>query len=261
MSISGTLYTIKISHFCDKVRWALELSNASFTEVPMIPLLHVGILKKNNILGSSTTPKFVTKDGKLIPSSGEILEYLYQNGEKWLYPNQESRDLEKYFDKELSDSSRTIIYYYLFTAKDNTFLKRSFQKGFGPEEVKFVEQKFETLMKPGMMKFMNINEKTTKESFERISKIFKKVEELLSDGRKYLANTDSISAADITFAALSYPIIMPFYMQDIFVDIKDMMSIQEYKEILENFRNTIPGKYILDLYQKRGDKINFRSKI
>lgn len=58
------------------------------------------------------------------------------------------------------------------------------------------------------------------------------VERLLSDGRAYLCG-DSISAADITFAALAFPVLLPEETADVFVEYDPRRLPRGYVEIIK----------------------------
>src|SRR5687767_5358619 len=93
-------FTIKVSHFCDKSRWALDCSRSKYEEITSTPLFHLFNLYHTG--GTTTsTPFLITSEKKLLKESYDINQYLFLNGNKWIYPNEESRELEKYFDREL----------------------------------------------------------------------------------------------------------------------------------------------------------------
>lgn len=55
---------------------------------------------------------------------------------------------------------------------------------------------------------------------------------MLSDGRAYLCG-DSISAADITFAALAFPVLLPEETADVFVEYDPRLLPRGYVEIIK----------------------------
>lgn len=55
---------------------------------------------------------------------------------------------------------------------------------------------------------------------------------MLSDGRAYLCG-DSISAADIAFAALAFPVLLPEETADIFLPYDPRSLPREYVEIIK----------------------------
>ncbi|MEO1185792.1 MAG: glutathione S-transferase domain-containing protein, partial [Cyanobacteria bacterium J06636_27] len=91
-----------------------------------------------------------------------------------------------------------------------------------------------------------VDEESVAQAYEQIKSVFAKVSDLLADGREYLIG-DKISAADITFAALTAPILQPPQHP-----IKSSESRKLPKKMLsgiKEFRGTIAGQFALDLYE------------
>ena len=108
------LITITLSHYCEKVRWALDYLNIDYIEESHSPLFH---RRYTSRYGGTTVPVLVTAERALI-NSQEILHYLDRLAEnKKLYPEEpQLRDrvetLEKLFDEKLGVATRTWGYYY-----------------------------------------------------------------------------------------------------------------------------------------------------
>mmetsp|Transcript_22598 Transcript_22598/g.49044 ORF Transcript_22598/g.49044 Transcript_22598/m.49044 type:complete len:101 (+) Transcript_22598:302-604(+) len=54
-----------------------------------------------------------------------------------------------------------------------------------------------------------------------VDKAFDRVSSLLGDGRKYLCGTDVMTAADLTFCSLAYPLVLPDEKGSVFVSWAD----------------------------------------
>ena len=50
-----------------------------------------------------------------------------------------------------------------------------------------------------------------------VDEVFDRVSALLKDGRKYLCGTPAMTAADVTFAALAYPLVLSTEKAAVFV--------------------------------------------
>jgi glutathione S-transferase len=72
MSTNFRLITIPISHYAEKVRWALEYLQIPFQELPHMPPFHRRATKKH---GGTSVPILVT-DTMAIADSTDILRYL-----------------------------------------------------------------------------------------------------------------------------------------------------------------------------------------
>lgn len=94
---------------------------------------------------------------------------------------------------------------------------------------------------------MGINEEGRAKAMQRIKDVFAEVEELLSDGRKYLTGP-SFTAADLTFAALVAPAIGQKYAS--IKDYKERQHEPEMNSVIEELRQTKAGQFGLRLWQE-----------
>ena len=69
-----TLYQFPNSHYCEKVRWALDYKQLDYRIINLLPGLHVDRTAKK-LAGSSSLPILV-HDGKALQNSSDILTYL-----------------------------------------------------------------------------------------------------------------------------------------------------------------------------------------
>ncbi|MFN8576150.1 MAG: glutathione binding-like protein [Candidatus Sericytochromatia bacterium] len=115
---------------------------------------------------------------------------------------------------------------------------------------------------------MNINNETAERSRNKILEVFNLVEEKLLDGRKYLTG-DKITSADISFASLGAPVIMPKNYKaykkkyEIDSDLNKDTNIEDkeqdfindlpiiFADEIREFRKTRAGKFISNMYKIR----------
>lgn len=245
------LMTIPPSHYCEKVRWAMDYSKIKFLEKAYPAAFHLLGTKKYK---GSSTPLLITNDG-IFKDSTDILKYLdsklddksklYTNDEK---TKKEIEDLEELFDTQLGVHSRRWAYYYLFKEKPE-LIKKAMCIG----QQSFIESLFKILfplIKNLMLKSMNINEKSMQRSKSKIDEVFHKVEEILKDGREYLVG-DTFTAADLTFATLAIPVIAP--KQYKYLELNELPD--EMKKEVLNYRNSLAGQYVLKTFEKRNVSI------
>ena len=110
------LISIGISHYVEKVRWALDLGSREFTEDPHLPgvqMFYTLPVTKDK----SMTPCLVTRNAEtpFITDSTEILRYLQASDSSlsWLYPEDlapQIADWEDYFDQQLGVAVRRFAY-------------------------------------------------------------------------------------------------------------------------------------------------------
>jgi len=241
------LITIPPSHFCEKARWALDLLDVPYREEAHAPILHVRPVRRAG--GSRTTPVLVTDVGAFGDST-DILHFLddrHAEGSS-LYPGEESQrreveELEELFDTELGPHSRRIAYFHLLPDRrlvTESVLDRV--SGFDS----FVFRLLLPLMRSLMRKGMNINEASAERSLARVREVFERVGERLADGRTFLVG-DRLTAADITFAALSAPVILPRNYGSRLPTLADLPDA--VLELIEEMRETTAGSFALRLYR------------
>eukprot|EP01126_Amoeba_proteus_P045989 TRINITY_DN5178_c0_g2_i1.p1 TRINITY_DN5178_c0_g2~~TRINITY_DN5178_c0_g2_i1.p1 ORF type:complete len:144 (+),score=21.52 TRINITY_DN5178_c0_g2_i1:551-982(+) len=112
---------------------------------------------------------------------------------------------------------------------------------------KFFHKSIIALMKSNMM----IKRENCEKAEGEVKEVLRKVEGMLADGRRYLFNTERLTAADITFGALMSVIVRPPLLKEI-VNVDLPAKFEPFtKEIL-----TSPaGKFALRLYEEdRGVK-------
>lgn len=119
-----TLFTIGFSHYCDKVRWALELiSGYDFEERPYLPLVHIPMVLAHTGGKNTMTPTLVTQDGRPHTNSTDILHYLQQSHPEtasFLYPPAQQKDIEEFeklCDDKLGPNARILAYGHIFSSR------------------------------------------------------------------------------------------------------------------------------------------------
>lgn len=207
--MTRTLVTIPISHFCEKARWALERAGLEYSEQRHIQIVHIAAAKRAG--GGRSTPVLRTPEGSFGDSTA-ILQYADDHGppQLRLYPRDEpSRTevmtLEDRFDAVLGPESRRWLYYEVF--KDARRFSSYNLAGVPAWERRI----FPFVLAPAKAVIRNrldISPATAAESLRLVNQEFDFVAGLLADGRRYLVG-DRFSAADLTFAALSAPLVAP----------------------------------------------------
>ncbi len=239
------LITIPISHYCEKVRWALTKQKISFVEEAHMPPFHV---LATSSVGGKLTPVLVTEDGTFTDST-DILKYLdsIASANVKLFPTspelrKQVEELEELFDEKLGVATRRWAYSHIIS--NSQIIKRAWSNG-----VPFLE----TMLFPVIFPFMqlliqkkfDITANSGKEAYIEIQQVFKQVNQILADGRKYLVG-DTFSIADITFAALAAPVILPAEHPKSGNNQQELPAemLSEIKQI----RETVAGKFALRMY-------------
>ncbi|MEA2230927.1 MAG: glutathione S-transferase [Solirubrobacteraceae bacterium] len=207
--MTRTLVTIPISHFCEKARWALDRAGLDYTEQRHMQIVHIAAVKRAG--GGRTVPVLKTPEGTFDDSTA-ILRYADEHGPpgQRLYPTDEpSRSevvaLEQRFDTILGPEGRRWLYYEVF--KDARRFASYNLTGVPAWERRI----FPFVLAPAkaiIRSRLDITDATAAEALRLVDQELDFVAGLLADGRRYLVG-DRFSAADLAFAALCAPLIVP----------------------------------------------------
>ncbi|WP_414587992.1 glutathione S-transferase family protein [Scytonema sp. PCC 10023] len=244
------LITLPISHYCEKARWALTKVKLPYVEEPHMPPFHRFATGQ---VGGKSAPVLITEAGAFTDST-DILRYLDEIApdNAKLYPTnpelrQQVEKLEDLFDEQLGSAIRRWAYFYVMD--DYKFMQRRWCQG-----VPFIEGALFPVVFPPMRSVIrrgfNITAESAAQAYEQIKSIFEQVSELLSDGRTHLIG-DSFSAADITFAALAAPAVLPPEQPMSGGNLQELPS--KMASEISAFRETPAGAYVLRLYHDRNN--------
>jgi glutathione S-transferase len=247
MSAEYRLITIPPSHYCEKARWALDHAGIAYREEGHPPLLHRRATRSAR--GGRTTPILVAGD-RVLADSTDILQFIdVEHAEGWRpYPTDsqlrvEAEEVEELFDTRLGPHTRRLAYYHLL--QDNRLFLASVLAGVGG-----VERTLFRALSPVVKKLMRLGMKIDNEGAERslgyVRTLFDTVGELLADGRSYLVGK-TFGAADLTFAALSAPVLLPRSYGSPLPSLDEVPS--ELLAQIEEFRSLPAGAFALRIYR------------
>lgn len=242
------LITIPISHYCEKVRWALDLRKIPYIEESHVPAFHRLATRKH---GGSSVPILVVKSENFTDST-DILHYLdlLSPESHGLYPKEpelrrEVEELEELFDVRLGADIRTWAYFYRLG--DRKTMRRAWCIGTPLFERIGFEIAF-PLISSKVRQLYTITADSATTALQGIQEIFEIVNQRLAGGKTYLVG-DTISAADITFAALAAPILLPPehpVMVSKIAELPIAMAV-----VIKELQSTAAGVYALRLYREQ----------
>ncbi|MDO6822409.1 glutathione S-transferase family protein [Marinobacter sp. 1_MG-2023] len=203
------LYQFAISHYCEKVRWALDYKNLSYETTNLLPGQHIKTMQKLTKGGGASVP-VLEHDGEIIQGSSNILDYLDRTfPDKPLTPIEEPARAqalawEKRMDEEAGPAVRCYSYHH--------FLQRPkvvvpLLAAGTPFYNRILLSLAFSRVNEVMRKWMKINEKTAEESREVLESLLTELAEAYSQ-QPFLAG-DSFSRADLAAAALFAPLFQP----------------------------------------------------
>ena len=207
--MSARLVTIPISHFCEKARWALDRAGVAYVEQRHLQLIHVAAARLAG--GGNTVPVFVTRTGQVLADSSEILLWAdtQVDRRRWLYPDgklgAEARELEAWLDEGLGPDGRLWMYHETLPAVRE--LRRWALAGV-PRWERLVFDVGGAGIDLALRRYLGVDAASAGAALDRVTRVFDAVAERLSDGRRFLVD-DRFTAADLTFAALAAPVLLP----------------------------------------------------
>ncbi len=202
-----TLYQFPISHFCEKVRWALDYKNLDHTRVNVLPGLHLAKMKK--LAGNSHVPVLKHND-HAVQGSAKIIDYLDNVfTHKNLTPDEHELKLkasewEKFADNRIGPQVRLVVYHIMLDYPE-IVIPMFTQDGpfYGP----FLMKRIFPSMQKKMREYMKIDASTAAKSN---ADLLESVDNLASHYAQHQFMVgDNFGRADITAAALLAPIVMP----------------------------------------------------
>ena len=194
------LYQFPFSHYCEKVRWALDYKGVGYRPVNLLPGFHFRQLAK---LVPKTSVPVLRDDAIVVQDSSAIIDYLdrrYAN--PTLTPSdpnaaREALDWEEYFDEQIGANLRLWFYYHTLPERR---LALSFLLQGAAWHKKPAFLLVYSKVRQRMLQSMNINTDTARQAEEHLRVALEKLDEALV-GRRFLVD-DRFSRADLTACAL-----------------------------------------------------------
>lgn len=203
------LITIPISHYCEKARWALDRAGIAYEERAHLQVLHwIPVTRAG---GKKTAPVLVWGD-KVFADSADIVEEASAKAgpDRSLFPEDpakaaEVRSLQNDFDANLGPEGRRWMYNALHGRRDIAV-------AYGCTGVPAWQRRALPFAYPVVVRvidrYLDVTPATAAQSEATVRASFDAVAERLGDGRPYLSG-ERFSAADLTFASLAAPMLMP----------------------------------------------------
>ena len=236
-----TLYQFPISHYCEKVRWALDYKDLNYTPQNFLPGMHVKAIKK--IAASSAVPVLTVKE-QAVQGSANIITFLDNEfSDKSLTPvdielQQQAEYWEKLADQDIGPHVRRLAYSVLLDYPQ-AVIPRLCADGpwYGSLMLKLIFPRLKTKMQS----LLKINPRNIEQSREILDQAIEKTNVALS-GRRFLVG-DRFSRADLAVAAL----LGPFCKPDEFDEIDTPMP-QAFENLRQEYQSKAP--FVSELYRQ-----------
>jgi glutathione S-transferase len=209
MAETPILITIPISHYCEKARWALDRAGIAYRERAHLQVLHwIPVARAG---GKKTAPVLVWGD-RVFAESADIVEEAsaQAQSDRALFPDDpaaaaEVRALQGDFDQVLGPEGRRWMYFQLRGRRDIAI-------AYGCTGVPAWQRRALPLAYPLATRiidhYLDVTPASAERSEAKVRAVFGAVADRLGDGRPYLCG-ERFSAADLTFASLAAPLLMP----------------------------------------------------
>jgi glutathione S-transferase len=200
------LWQLRLSHFNEKGRWALDYKRVPHRRRSLAPGPHT--LRSKRLGGRGTTPVLVM-DGEVIGDTTEIVAALERrNPDPPLYPETETErqaalQLEEHFDEELGPGLRSAVFAAILPHRRVTVT--ALTQGLGAAH-RIVDNAAYPLVSRMIRRALKADDATARRGREQTAAAMELIEAEL-DG-DYLVG-DKFSVADLTAAALLSPLVSP----------------------------------------------------
>ncbi len=183
----------------------------------------------------------LTEDGVLADST-EILGWVDQKSGGSLYgEDPKTRELEDLFDERLGPHTRRLAYFHLLDAPRFAEL---FDQG-TPRVKRWMFRRVSAVVRKMIRKSYQVDLEGAERSRVRVRQVFANVARQLDDGRRYLVG-DRFTAADLTFAAMAAPVLIPENYGYALPPSEEIPPA--LKDERDTCRDTIAGRFALRLY-------------
>jgi glutathione S-transferase len=201
------LWHLKVSHYNEKVRWALDYKGVPHARRALDAGFHRGTARR--LSGGDTLPVLVL-DGRGIGDSTRIIAELERlHPDPPLYPaDPEERgravELEEFFDEELGPYTRLLVVHHL--QPDAELMLRTFTPDLGRRR-RLVAKATWPLVRRQLNRDFGIDDASVEGAFAKLRAAGERFRAELGPSG-YLADP-GFSVADLTLAALVAPVIAP----------------------------------------------------
>lgn len=239
------LWQLQVSHYNEKVRWALDHKRIPHVRRSLVPGPHA--IQAKRLTGEIETTPVLTLDGRAIGDSTRIIAALE---ERWpqrpLYPEDEAQrqralELEEFFDEELGPHLRRAVYHELLPYPELTL--PLFANGQRPL-VRLLLRVMFPLLRVGMRRSMKIYPEPAEASREKTVAAMDRLEAEIGPSG-YLVG-DSFTVADLTAAALFYPIARPPEFP--YPSVTD--PPEESREFIDSLFERPGGQWVAEMYRR-----------
>ncbi|MBK8973197.1 MAG: glutathione S-transferase family protein [Hahellaceae bacterium] len=237
-----TLYQFPISHYCEKVRWALDFKGIPYERVNLVPLWHVPRLL---MLSRQTQVPVIVMDGATVTGSWDILLAMEDRfpATPRLLPGRDSERracsaIDAYCDRQLGPHVRRACYFHILQDSEATFTLLSEGQGLSG---RFRLRASLPVVIRGMRQAMHVHRHGYLASIDAIRDALNYLDNYLG-GRSYYQG-NHFSATDMTVASMLAPLARPpstIYAKPLLLDqgFHDLIALFNHHPMIDWTRRT-----------------------
>jgi glutathione S-transferase len=247
VSVVPVLWQVQVSHYVEKVRWALDYKRVPHIRRSLLPGLHA--VKTKRLTGDTSTTPVLTIDGRSIGDSTRIIAAVEQ---RWpqppLYPEEPEQrrralELEEFFDEELGPHIRRAFYQELLPNPE--LVVPLFTQG-RPVATRAVLRAGFPALRVAMRRRFEISAESAAHSRAKMVAALDRLEREVSPSG-YLVG-DWFTVADLTAAALLYPVARPPQFPYTMVADDDLPA--SWSDFLDSLADRPGGRWVADIYRR-----------
>jgi glutathione S-transferase len=241
------LWQLQISHYNEKVRWALDYKRIPHIRRSLLPGVH--LVKAKRLTGDTWTTPVLTLDERSIGDSTRIIAAIE---ERWpqppLYPEDEAQrrralELEEFFDEELGPHIRRFAYHELLPHRE--LAMPLFAHG-QPLAARALLRAGFPMLRKRMRERFEITPETAEESRAKTVAAMDRLEREISPSGFLVG--ESFTVADLTAAALFYPVASPPEYPYPMVADDDLP--ESLREVRRSLGERPGGKWVAEIYHR-----------
>ncbi|HZO15543.1 MAG TPA: glutathione S-transferase family protein [Polyangiaceae bacterium] len=205
--MTARLFHFRISHYNEKVRWALDYKSWPHVRRALVPGFHIPVVRR--LTGQNKVP-VLELDGRMFCDSSAILAQIEeQRPDPPLFPDDpEARAralaIEDYYDEQVAPDLRRLFWWTYFDHPADC--ARMATDGFGPWTRRAWRAVFPVL-KPLMKQNMGISKERVTRARERVASFFDRLERDIGASGYHVGDTFTI--ADLCAAAVMTAVVRP----------------------------------------------------
>lgn len=241
------LVTIPISHYCERARWALDYAGIDYLEQQHLQFFSWSAARR---AGGSHQVPVLRVGSEVLADSGDIVQWASDRASCSLRPRtlaEECRGLEAELAEAYGDATRRVAYGWFF---DNLDACLTYDFGAAPTWQSWLLCLGRPLVVPYARRHIRVDAKALQAARDCILRTMDAIAERLEDGRAFLLG-ERFSAADLTYAALSGPSVLP---EQYGMPLPPPTSLDEATQAwISKVRTHPAGQFALRLYARRAE--------